>query len=241
MRVMHTPQHQNTNIRENAVAIRRNYRPLIAGFTEQDWGTYDSIATLRKAMPNYRILAERLGGRSREVPVAFRKRSRYALESVEVIRLHGEADSSKWSHDRYMTVVRYRHRIKRNKKFFHVQTHWDAVIQGPDGSLRANARGNATKAASQKMVWILSKLINEEHRQGTVSGDFNYRRAENSAEWSGAPENIFKTFHMVGIYVGVDALFWTQKLKGSNKKIIPWKGSEINDSDHPWLSVDLAY
>lgn len=230
IRIMHAPSHVGEFVQQECESIKK-LSPDVVGRTEMDPGQHSNVPVMRHVMDNYHVLAMDKGEHSQEVPIAIKQQPHVKVESAQTYRLSHSLPGGGIGEDRWMNLVLYTY---YDAPMFHAATHWNAAIQDRvTGAVHHDARARAMEGAFHTMLKVLEPITRE--REGSVTGDFNYRKPRVAQLWEFSPQALFTALHMKWYEDGLDYLSWTRGLKQTSPvRVIP-QGTMLNRSDHPWL------
>jgi hypothetical protein len=235
MKIMVAPQKMDAGLTHNLATITR-LQPLVVGFTEMDLGHKTFIPQIRTGLgPTYEVVSSDIGVHSEEIPVAIRTGPHTEVERFKVLSISPDVGERGWGNDRYLVVVRFRH---RDRTYVVMHTHTDAVIQNlHTGVMFDNIRVDVTAKAMQAIEdRAKAELKDPDVTALWIMGDFNYLPpTDPSILWKHSPPAVFDRLGMKWVHNRVIYLAWSPGVSERRQVTQILAMSERNASDHTWL------
>jgi hypothetical protein len=235
MKIMVAPQKLGDGLTGNLKTITR-LKPLVVGFTEMDLGHKTFISQIRTGLgPTYDVVSSDIGVHSEEIPVAIRTGPHTEVLRFKVLPISPDVGERGWGNDRYLVVVRFRH---RDRTYVVMHTHTDAVIQNlHTGAMFDNIRVDVTAQAMQTIEDQAKDVLADADVTALwIMGDFNYLPPEDpSLEWKHSPPAVFRRLGMRWVHNRVIYLAHSTGVSERREVTQIMAMSRENASDHAWL------
>lgn len=174
---------------------------------------------------------------AKEIPVLLRGGRRRSLDGVSTFQA-SEDTGRPVGHDRYITVVRFR---KKGKRIALINTHMNARIQRPDGSVKDEW---SVTGEYRDHMQRLCERVEFERAAGyspVVTGDFNYRPrgdlkdAQRVSLWYWSPQRALHRAGLTYLYTGLDGIAYDP----AHWEAIESRPVNLPGSDHNGYFVNL--